>query len=142
MLKMTLVTPIRKILMDAEVEELFVPAYRGELNILEGHAGLVTTLSTGVLRYRLKGSSQVMRAAISWGYCEVSDDVVNVLAETAELPEEIDKKRAEETIKEFQEKLLSPTVTPSEITKYQNKLLRAHVRLQVLDEKSHDRAGV
>jgi len=142
MLKMTLVTPTRKILMDAEVEELFVPAYRGELNILEGHAGLVTTLSTGVLRYRLKGSSQVMRAAISWGYCEVSNDIVNVLAETAELPEEIDKKRAEETIQENEAKLSSPSTTPSEIIKYQNKIKRAHARLQVLDEKSHDRAGV
>src|SRR5262245_37349157 len=96
MLKLNLVTPTKKLVTDLEVDEVFVPAYRGELNILPGHTALVTTLSTGILKYRAAGSSTVRPVAISWGYCEVFNEEVTVLAETAEMADEIDIQRAED----------------------------------------------
>ncbi len=93
-LMLTLVTPEKKLLTDVEVEEVFVPGFRGELNILPGHAPLMTTLSTGVMRYRLKGSTELKSVVVSWGYCEVNPNGVLILAETAERAEEIDQDRA------------------------------------------------
>lgn len=93
-LKLTLVTPEKKLLAEAEVEEIFVPGYRGELNILPGHAPLMTTLSTGIVKYRLKSTSELKSVIVSWGYCEVNPQGVVVLAETAERPEDIDEERA------------------------------------------------
>lgn len=136
MLKLNLVTPLKKLVTDLEIDEVFVPAYRGELNILPGHAALVTTLSTGILRYRAKGSSKMVAAAISWGYCEVFNDEVTVLAETAETGEEIDLERAQDALKRASEALSGKDIPPEEIEKFQNKMYRSVTRLEVA--KSRD----
>jgi len=128
---------MKKIVTDLEVEEVFVPAYVGELNILPGHAALVTTLSTGILKYRAKGSQKLEAAAISWGYCEVANDVVNILAETAETPAEIELDRAAQSEKKALEKLASVSIEPKDISKYTNKLARAQARQQLSKEFSH-----
>lgn len=95
MFSLTLVTPAKKILEKAPLKEAKVPAYRGELEILPGHAPLITTLEAGVLSYKLADNTE-QRVAISWGYCEVTaSGEVNVLAETAETKEEINLPRAE-----------------------------------------------
>lgn len=133
MFNLTLVTPEKKILTDREIEEVFVPAARGELNILPGHAPLMTTLSTGVLRYRLKGETELQFVAISWGYCQVTPKGVNILAETAERPEELDIERIERARKQAEEKLLSDDVTPDSFDKFQRKLSRAKTRKDALE---------
>ena len=136
MLRLNLVTPLKKLVTDLEVEEVFVPAHRGELNILPGHAALVTTLSTGALKYRPRGSSQLIVAAISWGYCEVFNDEVTVLAETAETAEEIDLNRAQEAYKRATESLLLKDASPEEMARYQRKMERSAIRLEVAKSKS------
>lgn len=130
-LKLTLVTPEKKLLTDVEVEEVFVPAHRGELNILPGHAPLMTVLETGVLRYRLKGQTNLNSVIVSWGYCEVTPRGVVVMAETAERPEEVDQERALAAWKLSQEKLESSELNPELMEKYQRKLLRAELRRSV-----------
>lgn len=131
MFTLTLVTPEKKILSGAEIEEVFVPAAAGELNVLPGHAPLMTTLETGVLRYRLKGESTFNPVAISWGYAQVNPNGVNVLAETAERPEDIDMKRADQSLQEAQAFMSSEGVTAENVDKYRNKILRAQVRKEV-----------
>jgi F-type H+-transporting ATPase subunit epsilon len=127
-LKLTLVTPEKKLLTDVEVEEVFVPGYRGELNILPGHAPLMTTLSTGLLKYRLKGSSELKPIIVSWGYCEVNPDGVLVLAETAERPEDVDQDRALAAWKLATERLDSGELDPANIEKFRRKRERAELR--------------
>lgn len=127
----SLVTPEKKVITDMEVEELLVPAYKGQLNILPGHAPLMTTLSVGVLCYREKGSSTWESVAISWGYCEVSPKGVVVLAETAETKEEIDKDRAIEALKKAQKALMDPDLEPDQIKKFQRKIERAQARIDL-----------
>lgn len=100
MLTLTLVTPQKKLLESAEIQDVYVPAHRGELQILPGHAPLVTTLGTGVLKYNLKGSSKTESVAISWGYCQVSESGVTVMAEVAEMAHEIDVAAADKNRKE------------------------------------------
>lgn len=133
---LNLVTPEKKLVAGAEIEEVFVPAYRGELNILPGHAPLMTTLATGVLRYRLKGESTVHPVAISWGYCQVSPNGVNILAETAERPEEIDRTRASSAQSKAEQRLTASDLTEADLAKYQNKMDRARVRQEVVDLSS------
>ena len=54
MFKLNLLTPERKAVYDQEITEVTVPAYSGEITILPGHAALITTLGTGVLKYKLR----------------------------------------------------------------------------------------
>lgn len=130
MLKLTVVTPEKKLITDVEVDDLLVPGFRGELNILPGHAPLMTTLSTGVVQFKRKGSNITERVAVSWGYCEVANDVVNILAETAETPTEIDLSRAENAFKSS-EKAMSGEVGGDELEKQRLKRERALVRISV-----------
>ncbi len=105
MLTLTLVTPQKKLLESAEIQDVYGPAHRGELQSLPGHAPLVTTLGTGVLKYNLKGSSKAESVAISWGYCQVSESGVTVMAEVAEMAHEIDVAAADKNRKEALEAL-------------------------------------
>lgn len=132
MFNLTLVTPEKRLVSGQEIEEIFVPAFRGELNILAGHAPLMTTLRPGVLKYRLKGESQFHFVAISWGYCQVNPNGVNVLAETAERPDELDVKRIDEAMKKAETKILAGDFEPDQLSKYQYKIARAMARKETL----------
>lgn len=135
MFKLSILTPEKRLLTDQEIDEVLVPGDRGQLDILPGHAPLVTTLSAGVLRYRLKGESGHRAVAVSWGYAEVNPDGVVILAETAETPEEIDRQRAEEALRKAQGFLARMVADPEEIEKYQRKIERAQARLELVDSE-------
>ena len=132
MFVLNLVTPQKKLVTDTEIEEVIVPAYRGQLDILPGHAPLMTTLGTGLLKYRTKGNATFVTVVVSWGYCQVNADGVVVLAETAESLEEIDRARAEAALRTAETKLLEPILEPDQIARLQHKVARANARLQAL----------
>ena len=104
-MKLTLLTPEKKIVMSQEVDEVVVPGHNGELDILPGHAPLMTLLSTGILRWRLKGTTEMNKIVVSWGYCEVNPEGVIVLAETSVLPEEVQPEAFKSEIKTLETKL-------------------------------------
>ncbi len=137
MLTLSLVTPAKKILADVAIGEVFVPTVNGELNILEGHAPLMALLDVGVLRYKLQDQSDLEQVVISWGYLEVSKDHITVLAETAETVDMIDVGRAVEALKRAEKTLLGADLEQHQFQKYQAKLERAMVRVQV-GQKSND----
>ncbi len=132
MFELSIVTPDKKLVSGAEMDEVFVPADRGELNILPGHSPLVSTLDPGVLKYRLKDSSEVNAVAISWGYVEVTPSGVNILAETAEKKEEINLEKAKSDLQEI-EKALDAAETPEDIVEYDRKRRRAEARINVVE---------
>ena len=129
MFVLNLVTPEKKVASDLEVEEVIVPGERGQLTFLPGHAPLITTLQLGVVKFRPKGSQTFTSAIVSWGYCEVNANGVNVLAETAESVEEIDRERAEAALKKAQRRLAEPNMEPNQVEKYQRKVKRALARI-------------
>lgn len=135
MFKLSILTPEKRLLTDQEIDEVLVPGDRGQLDVLPGHAPLVTTLTAGVLRYRLKGEGASRAIAVSWGYAEVNPDGVVILAETAETPEEIDRRRAEESLRKAQGFLAQMVAEPEEIEKYQRKIERALARLDLVDSE-------
>lgn len=113
-----------------ELEEITLPANRGELNILPGHAPLMTTLEAGILRYRLK-NGETKKVAIGWGYCQVSPEAVNVLAETAMTAAEIDLKVVQDQLKAQEAKLATESLDDRqwEHTNHEIERLRAELNL-------------
>ena len=69
-------------LVDADVAEVTAPGAYGEIGVLPDHAALVTTLEDGVLSYRT--GTAVNRLKIGGGFAEVRDNVMTVLADSAE----------------------------------------------------------
>ena len=101
---LNLATPERSIVAGRELEEVNVPAFAGTLGILPGHAPLMTTLVPGILSYKLQGE-ETKKVAISWGYCKVSAEGVNVLAEIAVRKDEINTTEAAQDLKTLENKL-------------------------------------
>jgi F-type H+-transporting ATPase subunit epsilon len=91
-IQLTVVTRERKIV-EAQVDEVILPATDGEIGVLPGHTPLLTTLKIGQMRYRV--GANVERMVLSWGFAEVLPDRVIVMAETARLLSEIDASAAE-----------------------------------------------
>lgn len=86
-LRLRVVTPER-VAVETEADEVSVPAVLGVVGVLPGHAPLLASLRTGELVYRLESSYHSV--AVFGGFLEVRDNVVTVLADAAELPDEID----------------------------------------------------
>lgn len=135
MFKLSLVTPEKKITLDQEIDEVTVPAFAGELNILPGHAPLMTTLEAGTLRFKTKGSSEATKFAISWGYCQVSPDGVTVLAESAIQAHEIEIKVVEDHLRAHEAKLGSESLDDSQWENAVKEIARLRAEIEIRSEK-------
>lgn len=101
-LQLDIVTPEKKVFSDT-VDNVYLPGADGEIGILPMHAGLVTALRPGELRYLHNG--QVVTMAVGSGFAEVTQTHVVVLTDMALGEAEIDEQSAEEAIHRAQEKL-------------------------------------
>ncbi|MCY3927244.1 MAG: ATP synthase F1 subunit epsilon [Acidobacteria bacterium] len=88
-LNLILVTHAEKLL-EIECSDVGLPGRKGDMGILPGHAALISTLRPGELSYQPADGGGRRFVAVAPGFCEVADDTVTVLTETAEPAEDID----------------------------------------------------
>ena len=88
---------------NGEADMVVAKGTEGVLGILPRHAALLTTLAIGEMRIKLGDAEEPL--FVSGGFLEVRDNVVTVLADTAEHAEEIDEARAEAARRRAQERL-------------------------------------
>jgi len=127
-MRLLLVTPERQLL-DIEVEEVYAPGVLGQFGVLPEHVNFLTALGTGELRYRTRGVDHYV--AVSGGILEVLDDVLTVLADTAETAEEIDVERARLAEERIKHTLGRTAADAAEAADLQAALVRASNRLAV-----------
>ncbi|MBC7464899.1 MAG: ATP synthase F1 subunit epsilon [Bdellovibrio sp.] len=132
MFKLNLLTPEKKAVFDQEITEVTVPAYAGEVTILPGHSPMITTLGTGILKYRIKGVDKTHKAVISWGYCEVTTEGVNVLAEFMQTPEEVSVADSEKAVATAEKKLATEILTDAEFNLTVNDAAKARAAMDVV----------
>ena len=131
-IQLDVVTPERRVLAEP-VDMVTVPGLGGELGILPGHTPLISQLQTGVLTYVQDGKSHPLH--VSGGFVEVRDDHVSVLADVAELPEEIDSARAKLSRDKLEKQLNAWTGTEEEFETAKTELDRSLVRLQLASSR-------
>jgi F-type H+-transporting ATPase subunit epsilon len=117
-------------LYNGEADLVSAPGSEGRLGILPRHAPLLTTLAPGELRIRLAGAEEPL--FVSSGFLEVYENMVTVLADTAEHAEEINQARAEEARRRAEERL-QHVESESERAALQAALERAVARLRVAE---------
>jgi F-type H+-transporting ATPase subunit epsilon len=129
MLKLEIVTPEKRVL-DAEVDSVTVPTASGEAGILPHHAPLISALRPGVLSYSSKGNTE--KLVVTGGFVEVNADKVAILADAAEMADEIDVAAAQ-TAKETAERALAAAASASmdDNQGVRDQLDAANVRLQL-----------
>jgi len=82
-----IITQEKKIFDEPEADMVIVPATEGEMGVLPNHAPVLTTLSFGELVVR-KGDAEE-HFAVYGGVVDVRPDKVVVLADTADIPENL-----------------------------------------------------
>jgi len=137
-----------RVVLRERVTSLVVPGARGAVGFWAGHAPMLVSLSPGVVRFRpAEGGVSGARAAdtrtgaagadfrtlaVGGGFFEMSPDGgASLLADTAELPEEIDVGRAQAAYERARKRLTRPT--PSlDLTRADIALQRALARLKAV----------
>jgi F-type H+-transporting ATPase subunit epsilon len=126
-LKLSILSPERRIVEDILVEEVTLPGSEGQIQILAGHAAMIGTVETGVFNYHTSGKEPVW-GVITTGFFEVKDNEVSILAETLELKNEIDVDRAKRAQQLAEETLKAADLGEQQFKKYQLKLQRSIIR--------------
>ncbi len=86
-----------------EVGHVRASGVDGQFGVLPRHIPAIIGLKSGELRIDMEGEKKILAA--SGGYCEVQRDKILFLVETAELPEEIDIERAQNSLDRARERL-------------------------------------
>ena len=130
-LRLSIVTPTRP-LVDAVVEQVVAPGSEGEFGVLPGHSALLAALKPGVVRWTESGRAR--RAAIAGGFAEVTQERVTVLAQAAELSEQIDPAEAQRRLAEASAALSNAgsMAPPEKVELLRDAVERAQARIDAL----------
>jgi F-type H+-transporting ATPase subunit epsilon len=126
-----IVTP-HGLIISSKVEEVYVPGSRGDMDVLPGHAPLITSLRVGELHY--KQEKEVHYLAINRGFAEVTPNRTTILVDTAEPADEIDVARARAAQARAEERLKNLTPRDPGYPQELEALERARVRLRVAEK--------
>jgi F-type H+-transporting ATPase subunit epsilon len=85
-MQLDIVTPDRRVVV-GKADDVVIPAAKGEIDILPGHAPWLGMLGTGILRFVAEGKE--VRLMISGGFAEVDGDRVVLMCESAALQGEV-----------------------------------------------------
>jgi F-type H+-transporting ATPase subunit epsilon len=129
-----IVTPERKVYAE-EVNMIIAKGAEGELGILPNHIPLVTPLKVAPVTVK-KAGRQDSYIAVNGGFMEVRKNKVVILAESAELPEQIDIERAK-AAKERAEQRLASKKDDIDFRRAEIALQRALNRIDVYQRSQH-----
>jgi F-type H+-transporting ATPase subunit epsilon len=118
-----------------DVDIVNAPGYGGDFGVLAHHAPFLSTIKTGILSYEIGKKREYLM--VSGGFCEVSNNKVTFLVESADFGYEIDVERAMRA-KERAEKRLAQASAHDEsinVVRAEAALQRALVRLKAADFK-------
>lgn len=136
MIRTYIITPYGKVF-DGLATGVNLPGSEGAFEVKNNHASLMAMLDIGKLIVREKDATESI-FTINRGFVEVHDNVVTVLAESAENVKDIDVTRAERARKEALaelEKKKGKDVSPQELQKTELALKRAINRMKLSDLK-------
>ena len=126
------VTPDRSVVSE-EAQIVVAPGEFGEFGVLIGHTSFLTTLKTGMVRYKDAGGSERL-VFVSSGFSEVLPNKVTILAESAERRRDIDMERARAAMKRAEQRLAEASKREDiDFRRAQVALQRAVVRIRIAE---------
>lgn len=126
--RLEIITP-RRTVYAADVTSFSAPGVVGGFQVLQSHAPLMSSLEIGELKV-VEPDGTEYHYATSGGFVEVRDNVVVVLADTAERADEIDAARAQTSRDRAQARISERTAT-TDLDRAKLSLTRAMNRLKV-----------
>ena len=129
-MQLDVVTP-EKAVLSRKALEVVAPGSQGEFGVLIGHTPFLTTLKPGQII--VKTEDRDIYLAVGGGFAEVISNRVIILAETADMAEDIVAEEVKAEIEQAHEKLREYGRDDPEYTKWENRLVRAQVKLRVFE---------
>ncbi|RJP64178.1 MAG: ATP synthase F1 subunit epsilon [Ignavibacteriales bacterium] len=126
-ISLEIITP-SKVIYSGNVKSITVPGTKGSFQVLYNHAPIISTFEIGRIKI-VDTDDRELNFATSGGTVEVSNNKILVLAETAELPENIDLERAKESLDRAQKRLL--TKKDIDIQRAEGAMARAKNRINI-----------
>lgn len=129
-INLEVVTP-KGAIVSEEVDIVTAPGFAGEFGVLANHAPFLSTIKVGTLHYKKDGNDKELM--ISGGFCEVSNNKITFLVESAERGHEIDVDRALQAKERAEKRLLQTKEQLAKIdrTRAEAALQRALARLKI-----------
>ena len=117
---------------DGPCDSLVIPTLDGEYGILANHASMVVGVTVGILRYRTEDKWKYV--AVGEGFARVVGNTVTMVLDSAERPEDVDAKRAEEARQRAEERIALKE-SRKEYYRGQMAMARARTRLKIKEKK-------
>ena len=129
-ISLEVVTPKGAIISE-EVDIVTAPGFAGEFGVLANHAPFLSTIKIGTLHYKKDGTEEELM--VSGGFCEVSNNKITFLVESAEHGHEIDVDRALQAKERAEKRLLQAREQQEKIdrTRAEAAMQRALARLKI-----------
>ena len=129
-ISLEVVTP-KGAIVSEEVDIVTAPGFAGEFGVLANHAPFLSTIKIGTLHYKKDGTEEELM--VSGGFCEVSNNKITFLVESAERGHEIDVDRALQAKERAEKRLLQAREQQEKFdrTRAEAALQRALARLKI-----------
>jgi F-type H+-transporting ATPase subunit epsilon len=126
-----IVTPEREIF-NQTVSQVTLPGMNGQFGVLRNHAPLVAALEPGLVQIWDETDTEI-RMAIGGGFFQVSENQAMILADSAELAQDIDVTRAQEAERRARERLAGQLEPREELQlqRAEASLKRSRTRIRV-----------
>jgi len=103
-IRLEVVTPKGAIIKE-DVDIVNAPGYGGDFGVLANHAPFLSTIKIGLLSYEQGKQRETLM--ISGGFCEVSNNKITFLVESAEFGRQVDVERAMRAKERAEKRLLA-----------------------------------
>ena len=122
-----------KVFYEGRCRNLIIPAPDGEVGLLPHHENMVIAIEVGIARMEVE-AGEWNEIAVGTGFAEIVNYRVTLLVDTAERPEDIDVRRAQEQ-KERAEEQMRQKRSIQQYYHTQASLARAMNRLRLAQDK-------
>ncbi|WP_394523976.1 ATP synthase F1 subunit epsilon [Lacrimispora sp. JR3] len=126
-----------KVFYKGSCQELIIPLLDGEKAVLPQHENMVIAIAIGEMRL-LDANGQWISGLVGNGFAQIINNRVTVIVDTAERPEDIDERRAEEA-RERAEEQLRQSKSLQEHSHFEASLARSLARLRTKQKMGSDR---
>lgn len=123
-----------KVFYEGRCRNLIIPAPDGEVGLLPHHENMVIAIEVGIARMEVE-AGKWNEIAVGTGFAEIVNNRVTLLVDTAEKPEDIDVRRAQEQ-KERAEEQMRQKRSIQQYYHTQASLARAMNRLRLAQDKN------
>ena len=113
----------------AEVKSCNIPGALGQFQVLKNHAAMLSLVNIGPIKIEeISGNTKYL--ATSGGFCEINENNIQIIVESAELSDTIDVDRAKDARKRAEKRLQQKT-GDVDLDRARLSLARAFNRLKV-----------